>query len=390
MKELSFFETTASDGTFIGIRGEKELTFPTLKCILKAMEKRGWSIRTDQRILNSYKSLAKDYWEGRKGDLEFKAHRYPAGFEIEFFQNISFKNANGGQYDFDKLKKMPYLLRCQFLVELQHIKKLLIQEGYKESSKPKFNHAKEEVMYRIQDSIHYSEGKELSSYVVEYGNGKDKDGKQIYNGEIKYFRDSKGRLMRGQVYHNINNMWWVVINKFQFKNIASFQLFDTDSYENQIRKIVKRSGRHKPISRIKFNEESTIAMTRECRKIGKEGRMELANLFLEKLYRFGWTSRYFAFELKTSGRLGLLEIESKAWGTHKIHEKPIKLSLYGSSLPMSSSESYWVKALREYVVHSKRTITEWFCNDQNGEGSDAHYWPEVRKLAWEIGVLVEK
>ena len=44
----------------------------------------------------------------------FVAAKYPNGFEIVFFQNVIHKNPHGGRYDFDKLKKMPYLIRLQY------------------------------------------------------------------------------------------------------------------------------------------------------------------------------------------------------------------------------------------------------------------------------------
>lgn len=370
--------------TRIGVHGGK---IELLNQIFDLLKQRGFVIQTDKRILEHYPTLADTHWEGAKGDLLFKSEIYPAGFSFEFYQEVITKNPNGGCYDFDKFEMMPYLIRCEFLITRKYICQLIEQNDFENKGEPHFKYAIDDVMYRIKNCCHYRDGKELPEYEFEGYNSKDKDGKQLRNGQLKYFRDRKGRLRKGVIYHNINNMWWVVLNKYEFTNEASFYFFDLDTVENRQRKLVKKSGYHKPISRIKFDDNLTNDISKECQKIGKQGRLLKANEMLEKLYRYGWTSRHFAFELKANGRLGLLEIESKAWGNHKVHDIPIKLSLYGSTLPMSSSESYWVKSLREYVVHSKRSITEWFCNDRNGEGRDAHYWPEVRKFAWEIGVL---
>ena len=387
MSEKTFHETTNSDGTYIGARGNQMYTYPTLKKIFEMLESRSWNIQTDQRTLSDFPSIAKDHWEGKKGELQFKARRYPSGIELEFFQEVNTKNVHGGNYDFDKLKMMPYLIRCQFLIELRYIKNLLIEEGFEDTTQPEYKYAIDKVMFRIKDSCHYKEGKELPEYEVSEYNAKDKDGNRLRNGQVKYFRDRKGRLQRGTVYHNINNMWWVVINKFQFRNIASFQFFDLDSEENRVRKFVKKSGYHKPLSRLKFDEDETKLVQLQAKKIGKKGRLDKANEMLKFLYEIGWTSRWFSFELKSNGRLGLLEIESRAWGGHVVHEQPKKLALYGRTLPMSNSESYWVKSLRGYVVNCEKSITEWFCKDSNGEGNNAHYWPEVRKMAWDIGIL---
>ncbi|MEK4193244.1 MULTISPECIES: hypothetical protein [Paenibacillus] len=387
-KEMYFEDNLASQGTSFYLRDESDNASAVMGLIFEKMKERGWFIQTDQRILRDYACLAKDHFEGQKGNLKFKAEKYRMGFKIEFFQEINTVNKSGGYYDFDKLKLMPYLLRLSFLTELKHIKETCKEDGYTDQSKPVTVRAFDKVMDHIKSSCHYKEGKELPEYEVPSYNSKDKDGKRIRNGEVKYFRDRKGCLQRGIVYHNINNMWWVILHEYNYRNIASFEFFDLDSEENRKRKLIKKSGHHKPAARIKFSETVATQISKECKVIGKEGRLVKANEMLSKLYKFDWTSRLFAFELKANGRLSLIETESKAWGNHKVHEIPVKLSLYGRTLPMSSTESYWVKALREYVVYGKRTITEWFCKDSNGQGPDAHYWPEVRKIAWEIGALV--
>lgn len=108
----------------------------TLIRLFEMMEKRGWEVKTDQRILKEYPILANDHFEGRKGDLKFKASKYPAGFKIEFYQDINFKNSNGGYYDFNKFEKMPYLIKLRFLVEKKYMIKLLEEEGYSDCSEP--------------------------------------------------------------------------------------------------------------------------------------------------------------------------------------------------------------------------------------------------------------
>ncbi len=383
MSEKTYYSRPTD--TTVGVHGGK---IELLNQVFEMLTQRGFAIQTDQRILRDYPSLADTHWEGANGDLLFKSEIYPAGFKLEFYQEINTENPCGGFYDFDKFKRMPYLIRCQYILTRKCICELLDAAGYTNNAETEYKYSFDKVMGKIKSSCHYKEGKELPEYEIESYNAKDKDGKQLRNGQIKYFRDHKGRLQRGTIYHNINNMWWVVINKFHYTNIASFEFFDLDSEENCVKKLVKKSGYHKPLARLEFDPVKTKELLKNAKNIGKVGRLENANDMLKYLYEIGWTSRWFAFELKSNGRLGLLEIESRAWGGHQVYETPKKLSLYGRTLPMSSSESYWVKALREYTVHSKTTINEWFCKDRNGQGSDAHYWPEVRKLAWEIGVLV--
>ena len=382
--EKKFHHTVASNGTFIGVRTSSNISHPTLERLFEMMLSRGWEIQTDQRVLKNYPIIAKDYFEGKKGDLFFKSHRYPAGFELEFYQEINIINQNGGRYDFNKLKLMPYLIRCRFFVELGHIKRFLINEGYLDNSEPVFKKASDEVQHRIKSSWHYEEGK--ADKQPDY-NAKDKDGKRIRDGEVKYFRDRKGRLQRGTVFHNINNMWWVIINKFEFTNIACFYLFDLDTEENRVRKYIKPSGHHNPKSRNVPTSEQYEAWRKEVKKGGVIQRIELANNFLDYLYKIDWITHKYEFYIKDNGRLGMVELENKVWGSHKVFENPQQIKLYARTLPMSSTESSWIVGLRTYITSGKPSLSNWFCKDRNGEGSTAYKWPEVREKAWKMAAL---
>ena len=59
-------------------------------------------------------------------------------------------------------------------------------------------------------------------------NSNDANNKKIICGELKYFYNYYNRRMFcGIVWHNINNMWWVIVNGVKY-NVASFNLFDFD------------------------------------------------------------------------------------------------------------------------------------------------------------------
>ncbi|MGE7650519.1 hypothetical protein ACQKM1_22490 [Peribacillus frigoritolerans] len=380
----SFEDSFDRKDTTFYVRDESPDALKLMKGIFKMMTARGWTVQTDQEVLERYSCLAKDHFEGQKEELKFKAEKYRMGFKIEFFQDVNTVNQNGGRYDFEKFSLMPFLIRCRFLVEIKHIKSYCLAAGYEDhSSGPKKQKAYDKIMGKIKSCWHYKEGKELPSYEFPDYNAKDKDGKQLRNGQLKYFRDHKGRLQKGVIYHNINNMWWTILNEYQYRNIAAFEFFDLDTEENRVRKYVKPSGMHNPKSRIIPTLPTLQKWKDEAKKAGKEERMKKANEVLGYLYSIGWTSRKFEFYLKPSGRLGLQELESRAWGMHKVFEEPEKLALYTRSLPMSSTEASWVKGLREYTVNGKAAINPWFCRD----GSGGYKWPEVRERLWKIGAL---
>jgi hypothetical protein len=53
-------------------------------------------------------------------------------------------------------------------------------------------------------------------------------------GEIRKFKysflDSNRKLVvkivKGRIYHNINNMWWVIQSKYKLNNVANFEILE--------------------------------------------------------------------------------------------------------------------------------------------------------------------
>ncbi len=220
--EKKTYRSSAKETTISVPGGKVDL----LNRIFELLKHRGFVIQTDRRILEQFPILADTHWEGAKRDLLFKAEIYPAGFTFKFYQEINTKNPHGGFYDFDKFEMMPYLIRCEYLITKRYICHLIEQEGYENIGEHHYKYAIDNVMYKIKSSWHYKEGKELPEYEFPSYNGIDRDGKQLRNGQVKYFYDYKGRLMRGTVYHNINNIWWVVLNKYEYRNVCASSFFD--------------------------------------------------------------------------------------------------------------------------------------------------------------------
>lgn len=79
----------------------------------------------------------------------------------------------------------------------------------------------------------YVENDKLKSLERGWGvnrNYIDANGKEIKCGDVKYFYSWKNgnRFCRGTVWHNINNMWWVIMADGTLNNKASFDLMDFD------------------------------------------------------------------------------------------------------------------------------------------------------------------
>lgn len=93
----------------------------------------------------------------------------------------------------------------------------LAEEWIKSRYVEEWHHEQKDMNFNLTDT----DGEEQPSY-----NGLDRDKKVLRNGDIKYFRHWNGYLYRGRIYHNINNMWWVIVDKYTVTNIAAFDLFD--------------------------------------------------------------------------------------------------------------------------------------------------------------------
>ena len=256
-------------------RGDRDSHYPILHRLLNSMKGRGFDVGKDPDIEKNYKILSKDHWYGCKGDLEFKASRYPAGWKIEFFQNVIFENKAGGFYDFDKYEKMPFMIKLIFRNEARHIKEFLGALGCIDNTKKRYKLATEKIKFDYVDSCHYPqksmeefELSDLDGQTDKYSyNHQDRDKKIIHNGELKYFRHWNGRLSRGIVYRNLNNMWWVITNKYELRNVADFDLFDPTPEDFKVRRLVKDKKPKEYLDRVKeIQKTSTKELLNELRR----------------------------------------------------------------------------------------------------------------------------
>lgn len=370
--------------TRISLCADQSISHPVLERLFDFMRFRGFEIGSDPKVDRDYPTLSKDRFAGKKGDLLFVGERHQISASIEFYQEINVENRNGGRYDFDKFDKMPYLLQKRFLVERKHIERFLLEEGFTCDAEPILKTSYDKVFHELNSPNRHWNSEDLPDY-----NALDKDGKRINNGEVKYFRDRKGTLMRGTVYHNINNMWWVIVNKDFYRNLAAFELFDLDTKpENRIRKLIRKSGHHNPKSRFVPTPDQLTEWKQKAKRAGKEGRIQFANEILGYLYEIGWMSRKFQLFMKDTKRLGLVETEGNPYfigmrlGERK-YDPPKPIPLYPKPGQMSSTESGWVENLRDYATYGKPTVSRWFCKDSVG-----HMWPEVRERLLFIGAHV--
>ena len=201
------------------------------KDLMRFLGSIGFYVGEDKEVKKRFPTLNMTHRAGGFDDLRFKAEYAANRFGIEFYQDVFHKNPHGGFYDFDKYEKMPYLIQKQYDWTLEKLLKYFEKCGY--SIKFQQNTCKG-AAFIINDYIrswHHPQErwfslKDVDGQTVSKSNSTDRDGNMLQNGATKYFRDWSGYLMRGKVYHNINNMWWVLMADGQVRNIACFNLFD--------------------------------------------------------------------------------------------------------------------------------------------------------------------
>ncbi len=202
------------------------------KDLMRFLGSIGFYVSEDKEMIKKYPSLNETRRAGGFDDLRFKAEYAPNRFEIEFYQDVFHENPHGGFYDFDKYEKMPYLIQKRYDWTLEKLLEYFEKCGYsiefpENTCKGDAFIIRDYIRSRHHPQENWFSLKAVDGQTAEHEmNGTDRDGKILRNGETKYFRDRSGYLLRGKVYHNINNMWWVLLADGQVRNVACFDLFD--------------------------------------------------------------------------------------------------------------------------------------------------------------------
>jgi len=72
----------------------------------------------------------------------------------------------------------------------------------------------------------------MEFYMDEYDkteNSKNANGELLNCGERRKCKDLNGVARVGRIYHNINNMWWVIVGKYDYYNVPSYNIMGVDN-----------------------------------------------------------------------------------------------------------------------------------------------------------------
>lgn len=238
---MGIWEETVDEKSFHTVYGS----------VIRHLRTRGFKVFRCPETKKHYPILARKHHRGYKRNLRVKLNYSGRHLEIRFFQELNTVNPNGGLYDFDKYSKMSYLMKKQFILESSKLIEMLTETyGYGYTKALALAPARVSPVQRVLiaiaglnpntnplDNFNYGWGanrfkRDETGWPVpeEYDQGgynKDRDGVPLRNGMFRYFRDRDGRLKRGRIYTNMNNMWQVVCGpgKGDSHYMSSFNLF---------------------------------------------------------------------------------------------------------------------------------------------------------------------
>ncbi|MDF3837110.1 hypothetical protein P3W85_29765 [Cupriavidus basilensis] len=189
--------------------------------IVQQLNRLGWTVGPQTYIFTGNNSRY-----CTKGDLQADLKVCGRHIEFDMFQNVNAPERpdHGGRYQRDQEKHMPYVMRLEMERTRSRIRNYLCNVfiGY-EFQPPDISSPNPDPLAYFNDSwdgeyekrrgIHrfkrgadgWPSDDEISSW-----SRKDKDGALLNHGDVRWMRDSKGRLLRGRVYGGINGMWLFV------------------------------------------------------------------------------------------------------------------------------------------------------------------------------------
>ena len=212
--------------------------------IIQQLNRLGWTVGPWKDAAN-YAAIANNHRSCNKGPLRGELEVSGRTIKLEMFQpiNCPTRPDHEGRYESDKEGVMPYLLRLEMERTRRRIRDYLcaVFSGYRFDPKIRSVYRKpleKTAMERVQD--HYAESSHFkgdwAGWIKEKNGGMNGwfcnnreagDGSMLEHGQRVWFHDWHGRTCTGIAYYNINNMWWVVTGKYDYRNMACHELYAT-------------------------------------------------------------------------------------------------------------------------------------------------------------------
>lgn len=205
--------------------------------LCRLLVKRGFTVSPNPCYEQHYKPISKHHKLAIKGDvvvmLEITANSISC--HIENRKNVWEDFHGMWEWEWDeRYTPLTYLEKEALQLESKRITELFVYKGLTLEKLTSEMSPEECIIEGFRNNTHIhgivNKLEDIKAHITEDSydyqcNSNDANGKKILCGETKYFYDYNNLLQRGVVWHNINNMWWVICNG-DLKNIAAFNLFD--------------------------------------------------------------------------------------------------------------------------------------------------------------------
>jgi len=209
--------------------------------IVQTLNRLGWTCVVPQDYVKQYgRSFAEYRRECSKGDLKGWLDLSGRTIKFEMWQGINCPTRpdHGGRYESNKEACMPYVLRLEMERTRRRIRDYLcaVFSGYEFDSEKRSIYRKP-LQFTAMERIHqhYAESShfrgDMADYLKRNGydrlpgyNAKSADVQVLEHGQRVWTTDHKGRWVEGTALYNINNMWWVVLGRYDYTNKACFDL----------------------------------------------------------------------------------------------------------------------------------------------------------------------
>lgn len=210
--------------------------------LISYFRRRGFIVTKDPHYEEEYKILSKYHKIGRKGEVVVLLEITSSSIDIKFGHEKNLWDCGGSFWDYSewdkRYTKLSYLENKRCELEINRCLEYLVKWDFEFSPCDSTLTDTERIIKNNKNNTHIHGGdinsledigKSIAKDSYNYNrNSNDANGVKILCGDTKYFYDYDKKLARGIAYHNINNMWWIMVNGKRF-NVSSFNLFDFSS-----------------------------------------------------------------------------------------------------------------------------------------------------------------
>ncbi|WP_200338621.1 hypothetical protein [Rhodovibrio sodomensis] len=243
-----------------GSDSEKQVIERVMRPLCRKLASLGWHVGVDPEIRKNYPCLSRSRRAGRKGDLQLKIEATPRKLSVTLFQDVAnVENRHGGYYDFDKLERMPYLLRLQALSTIRALVGFLqARHGY--ALKPEAPTTRDVREGRVSADAFVAHDYATNWHtdpalgrprLANPTDNRGADGSEIAQGQTVWYPDRHGRWQRARAFYALNNMWWLSANARHITKRACFELHTTPPADPRRKAIIRevRNAQERALNR---------------------------------------------------------------------------------------------------------------------------------------------